>query len=350
MNLLFRLLGVTAGLLISLWSSQAHADYERHFDVELRPGVTSTLRVVVRENARHRGRCSGPTLAFVHGLSHSAATWNPLVDELFGNGRRGAACKALLIDLPGHGASSLPTGMAYGELLVDDYVTATGAALDELRALGLRPAALVGHSMGGLIVEGLQARLLANGSSLARRYGIRSVALLSPSAAAEQPWQLAESGVAATLVGTFLAVDPLKGLVVHLDAPTWGFLFFTTLADVPSPGTPSPAEIEALGYDVDEAGYAGAEVVGAPPFARLSVGARPFDPRYGTRLTLVSPSQDKFSQRDEARAAYVQLTGDTRLSGFTPVDDDYAVHDMHVADPHRYFSLALQGFLGTCGP
>jgi pimeloyl-ACP methyl ester carboxylesterase len=349
MNALVRLFGGAVALLLSLWSGHARADYERAYDVTLRPGVESALRVIVRENPRFSPRCTGPTLAFVHGFAHDAATWNPLVDEIFAGGRRGFACRALLIDLPGHGDSSLPSGIAFGELLVDDYVTAVIAALDQLRVSGLRPSALVGHSMGGLIVEGVQARLLASGSSLARRYGIHFTALLSPSAAAEQPWQFAESGAAAAVVGSFVTLDPVKGLVVRIEPTAWRSLFFTNLSDVISPFTPSAAQIEADGYDSDEAAFGGSQVVGAPPFARLAVGVRPFDPRHGTLMTLVSPSQDKFSLRDEAKAAYLQLSGDTHLLGFIPVDDELAVHDMHVSQPARYLSLALRGWLNAIG-
>jgi pimeloyl-ACP methyl ester carboxylesterase len=332
-------------LCLMLWPAAALADSQRVFDVELRPGVRDLVHVEIRENARYRGRCFGPTIAFVHGLAHSAATWNPLVDEMFAAGRRGLVCKALLIDLPGHGESSLPDGLTYGELLVDDYVTAVKGALDGLRSQGLRPSAIVGHSMGGLVVEGLQARLLSEGSSLARRYGIHFATLMSPSPAAEHPWQFAESGAAAATVSAFVVADPTRGLVVRVDPATWSFFFFTNFSDQFSPATPSPATIAAEAWDMDEAAYAGSQLVGAPPFARLSVGSSPFALCHGTALLFVSPSQDKFSLRAEAEAAYLQLTGDSRGLGFVKLDDEFAVHDMHVAEPRRYLNLALQSWL-----
>lgn len=332
-------------LLLGLWPASARADSERILNIGLRPGVASEVHVQLRENSRYRGHCVGPTLAFVHGLAHSAATWNPLVDEIFAAGPRGLACKALLIDLPGHGASPAPSGISYGELLLDDYVTAVLGALDGLRSQGLRPSALIGHSMGGLVIEGVQARLLASGSSLSRSLGIKLAVLMSPTPAAEHPWQFSESGAAAATAAAFLVVDPLRGPVLRLDAATFGFFFFSNFSDQLSPAMPTAARIAERSWIADEAAYAGSQLVGAAPFARLSVGVRPFAPRHGTALLFVNPSQDKFSLRPEAEAAYVQLTGDARKLGFITVDDEFAVHDMHVAEPRRYLNLSFVGFL-----
>jgi pimeloyl-ACP methyl ester carboxylesterase len=337
--------GLLCGLsVLSSWAVDARADSELDENVALRPGVTSSIHVSVRDNPRYRGHCIGPTVAFVHGLAHTASTWAPLVDEMFATGRRGLICRALLIDLPGHGKSGLPTGLAFGELLLGDYATAVIGALDALRAHQVRAHALFGHSMGGLLIESVQARLLSDHDSLARRYGIHSVVLMSPTPAAEHPWAFAESGAAAATVGSFVTFDPQKGPVVRVDPATWSFFFFTNFNDAFSPGVSSAAEIDLLGYVSDEAAFAGSELVGAAPFARPSVGVRPFDLRHGTFLSFVSPSQDKFSLRSEAEAAYVQLTGDTRMHGFVPIDDEFAVHDMHVAEPRRFLRQALSSW------
>jgi hypothetical protein len=187
--------------------------------------------------------------------------------------------------------------------------------------------------MGGLIIESMQARLIAAGTSLAHRYHIYWVMLLSPMYAREQPWAFADSGQALPLLGSLVVPDPTKGMVLRFSVPYWQAFFFTNFAQQPAPGTPNVSDIVSLGYASDESFTAGAELVGAPPLQRLSVGAKPFSPCHGTLLFYVNPSQDGFNLTREAQPAYVQLTGDSALRGFLEIDDPYAVHDMYIAQP-----------------
>lgn len=327
----------------------ALADDEISIPVALRPGVTAQVVVTVREAIGRRGRrCHGRTVVAVHGLAHTAATWRPLVDELLA---RGDVCAVASIDLPGHGRSPVPAGLLFGQLLLDDHVTAVLGALDELAdhddhadrdRRRRRPTVLLAHSMGGLIVEGVQARLIAAGTSLRARLGIDAAILLSPSPAAEHPWAFTESGAAAAVVAPFLLTDAGLGPILRVDPATWVSFFFRTPAGALAPGAPTAAEVRARGYDSDESQYAGGQLLGLAPFLRLSVGDAPFSRCRGTRLYLVNPSQDPFSVRAEAQAAYRQLTGDDRLSGFVPIDDPDGVHDLHVAQPARVRALALE--------
>ena len=78
-------------------------------------------------------------VVLVHGAWHGAWCWAALQAEL---DRRGVASYA--VDLPGHGASTLPAGDMYGDA---DHVVAT------LRALsGLGAPVLVGHSYAGAVI------------------------------------------------------------------------------------------------------------------------------------------------------------------------------------------------------
>src|SRR5512147_490329 len=114
--------------------------------VTLRPNVTSEVMVTVRNNPAERV-CLGQTLLVIHGLAHTAATWNPFINELFSSRAGQLFCRVIAVDLPGHGLSGLPRGTDYGSLLIDDYVTAVQGVLDGLRSYRIFPTSLIGHSM-----------------------------------------------------------------------------------------------------------------------------------------------------------------------------------------------------------
>jgi pimeloyl-ACP methyl ester carboxylesterase len=89
-----------------------------------------------------------PPLLFVHGLGHGAWCWEHWLD-----GVAAAGYPAYALSLRGHADSDGRLGTARLSHYVDDVVRT---------ALGLpRPAVLVGHSMGGLVVQRALARYAA---------------------------------------------------------------------------------------------------------------------------------------------------------------------------------------------
>lgn len=344
MNCCVRLLFVVMVFIALGLPGRVWADRELRVPLTLRPGVNVTVAVLLRDPAG-RSRCSGPVVVALHGLAHTGATWAPLVDEMIRAGALRRSCGVAVLDLPGRGRSGMPSGLAFGELRVDDYVTVLLGVLPMLRQAGLTPRVLLGHSLGGLIIEAAQARLLAAGQSLRRQHGVVAALLMSPSPAAEHPWAFVESGQAAQAAAGLIAVDPEKGLVLRLSPTSFLGFFFSDLQGQVSPAAPTEVQVRERGYMSDEPVYAGSQLLGVPPFARLSVGSRPFAPRHGTQLLYFNPSQDPFNLREEAQAAYVQLTGDPGLYGFVTLDDSGGVHDMHVSQPALYLRLALLGVL-----
>jgi pimeloyl-ACP methyl ester carboxylesterase len=114
--------------------------------------VTSThdLEVIERQPATDTGK---PPLLFVHGLGHGAWCW-----EHWQQGAAEAGYPSYAVSLRGHGNSG---GRLRSSLLahyVDDVVR-TASALP-------RPAVLVGHSMGGLVVQQALARYAAHAGVL----------------------------------------------------------------------------------------------------------------------------------------------------------------------------------------
>src|SRR5271163_4959347 len=89
----------------------------------------------------------GPLLIALHGFTQTAASWEPVLDELHGS------YSVLTVDLPGHGRSAAQS--------CDLDETATG--VDEL-ADG-EPFDLVGYSLGGRVALHLACRV----GSLVRR-------------------------------------------------------------------------------------------------------------------------------------------------------------------------------------
>ncbi len=84
-----------------------------------------------------RGMSELPLVVLVHGAWHGAWCWAAVQAELDGRG-----LASLAVDLPGHGASTLPfTDLAGDAAHVADVV-----------ARAARPVVLVGHSYGGAVI------------------------------------------------------------------------------------------------------------------------------------------------------------------------------------------------------
>src|SRR5262245_3967580 len=148
----------------------------------------------------------GETLVLVHGLGGAAANWLALAPLLI-QGRR-----LLVPELPGHGGSSpLPAAPS-----LNGYADRIAALLD-------RPAAVVGHSLGGAITvrlamrrpELVRALVLAGSAGISsgtRRagYALAITALLKPGKRiAPYGVRIARSAALKTLVfGRWGASDP----------------------------------------------------------------------------------------------------------------------------------------------
>ena len=88
------------------------------------------------------GGSNWPPLLFIHGAWHGAWCWEPLMNFL---AEKGVTSYAL--DLPGHGKRKVEGVIGLG---IMDYVAAVESTVSEL---SLTSPILVGHSMGGLIVQ-----------------------------------------------------------------------------------------------------------------------------------------------------------------------------------------------------
>ncbi|GBC59419.1 alpha/beta hydrolase [Desulfonema ishimotonii] len=91
---------------------------------------------------KSKDESSLPPLMFVHGAWHGAWCWKPLMDYLAEKGFDSYA-----LDLPGHGTRKSECVVGHG---IMDYVAEVESVINKLNIV--KPI-LIGHSMGGIIVQ-----------------------------------------------------------------------------------------------------------------------------------------------------------------------------------------------------
>ncbi len=322
-------------------------DYDLFFDkVKLRPGVKCDIHVKVFVNDEQPR--FGKTVFAVTGWGHSAETWDQYAEALFGHPFKGPTTRRVVaIDLPGHGESGLPTGLSFGELLLDDYVTAMLATLDRLQDEGICPSEIIGHSQGGLLIQMLQEQLVQGGSSLFEEYGISRAVLLAAALPAPLEWPFLDVSWP-YFVAFLVPADPVLGW--HFDVPAWmwPYFFFVNLDGVPSLDAPTPEQIEVRGYRAPGPLFATMQVGGSadpipgypdpqPYFPRPEVSPGIFGLQSGTLLHVVTYADDPGVFPSDGTALFDHLVCCPWWSRNTVVEaeDDVhdRVHDLHISNP-----------------
>jgi pimeloyl-ACP methyl ester carboxylesterase len=286
-------------------------------------------------------------------LSETGNTFAPLAQAIFAEKRGFNVKRIIAIDLPGHGESSypsnLPGGLKFGELTIDDNVSVVIQAIDALRAQHVAPQAIMGHSMGGLAIQAVQQALLAKRSSLLSM-GIVSAILLAPVPTHGQPWTRNPAGGD---LSQFVVADAALGNYVALPPPVWIASAFSTTAGATAPNAPSPQQ-------VSDANYIGVEPLttllqlteatvplptgGTLALERPSVDSGIFSLRHGTRLTVLSFSEDVLVPAADLDDLYRYLTGDKADVLYRPITAADAVHSMFISNPAALLN-ALRGAL-----
>ena len=326
-------------------TEQALTTSDVELPVALRGTGSATVHATVFHNPR-RGVVPLNVLA-IHGLAETAATFGPLAEAVYhdqGLGKRVRTVVAL--DLVGHGKSgyptSLPTGVTFGQLTIDDNVSVILQTLEALRRRQLAPHIIVAHSMGGLAVQALQQKLLDRGSSLAA-LGVRQVVLLAPVPAPGSPWVRPPTPD----LSAFVVQDPALGPYVSLPPALFVAQAFSTTAGTVATDAPSADDVATYGYSAVEPLYTLFQLTDTPVpqadgsttvLARPRVDAGVFARRHGTELWLASFSEDTLVPASNLPALYHYLTGDDRDTRYLPVVGPNAVHSSYISNPAAILS------------
>lgn len=358
------ILGIGLFLFLSasvLLADKQETDYDITLNgIQLSNAVTSDihLRVFVNENVPS----SSPDkkIFAIAGWTSTANTWGPLAEELFQY--KQDVTQIIAIDLPGQGESTVSPSQKFGELSLNDYVTAIAAALKESKVHNL-----IGHSQGGLLIKMLQDRLIKNGSSLKNEFGIDKVVLLAPAPSQEEGWKFLDpsnpAGFQLTKFLPFLidnASHPYESPLLekygfHIrffpDAYWVAFSFLNLRTGLPSSIAPSPAEVANNKYNAPAPLQAALELVGyrrdpssVPPFTlasftsdpsiRPSVNSGIFEKKQGSDLKVIVYQYDASVRPEEGTSTYKYLTGETGgPSEVVVIGGDEAVHGLHISQP-----------------
>jgi pimeloyl-ACP methyl ester carboxylesterase len=311
------------------------------FTASLRGAGSADVHAAVYTNTDPKAK-NGINVLAVHGFAETGFTYGPLANALFSDSVTGRAVKRVIgLHIPGHGDSGFPTGLPapakFGDLAIDDNVSVVLQTIEALRAGGLGPRIIMGHSMGGLEVQAAQEALLAQGSSFAAK-GIFGAILLAPVPPHDLPWVRP-----ATQAPTFIT-DPVLGTYLQISPEGFAVLGFLTLAGVPAPNAPTPAQVTANRWTGLEPFFTTVQLVEAtlplpnPPggtitLQRPTVRAGAFAANRGTLLLLVPFSQDTLVPIGNLGPLYDHLTGTTNRLLYRPVVAADAVHNMFISNP-----------------
>jgi pimeloyl-ACP methyl ester carboxylesterase len=314
--------------------------------VSLPGGGIVDIQIDNFENPRKKK--GNKTLLAVHGLAHTGATFEPLATEVFKKTGGDELSRVLALNFPGRNGSGLPSNVKFGDLTIEDYTAILLGVLDQL-AKQTKIESIVGHSMGGLIVQTAQNSLRSAGTSLQKEYGIKNVYLLAPSIPYPLPWLFADSGAAAQIAAILVSLDdPILGVYLQLLSSDpakqaellgiWLTIFFTDSAGEFVKGTPFRTALES-NYVSNEALIMTLQLLGASGFVRPSVDPGIFNQSVQKCFRIVTFSEDIEVPGEDLLQEYqnlnAYLTGDAESTNVVSIDARDAVHDMYIADPKK---------------
>jgi pimeloyl-ACP methyl ester carboxylesterase len=275
---------------------------------ELHP-VFSTRRFLQgAESLRILEGGSGPPLVLLHGRGSAAIGWFPLLRALARNRR------VLAVDLPGFGQSSAPPfrgeGFEAGAAYFTDPIEAW------MRAERLDGAAVVGHSLGGLVTVELALR---------RRVAIGKIALIAPMGV----------GAAMTLGSRLFFRAGPERLARALGKGLFGAL-------VPSPSTADPTRLAALFYELSA--VAGGRPEASAAFDALHPVLGPVPNRLSRLSEIHVPALVIWGNHDEVFPAPLGIAAAAALPR-SELHIEELGHAPHTEAPDRVLPM-ISAFLG----
>lgn len=340
-------------LVIAVWMSSvtatsafASTPTDISFNVTLRGTGSATIHASVYTNPQNRGVA---TILAVHGFTERATMFGPLSDAIFADSVLKVAVKRIVsIDLVAHGDSSpptLPSPLKFSDLTIEDNISVVIQSIDALRSMNMGPKVVMGHSMGGLAIQGVQEALLAQNSSLAA-HGVFGAILIAAVPNGSVQWTQPPAN---PNQNQFVVNDPVLGTILDLPAAAGNQTgAFTNLQGQLVPNTPSTQTFVTNDWIAPEPITTALELTGTTaPLIRPSVRQKAFATSKGTLLSVLSFSQDVLAPAVDQPALYTYLTGNQANGNslYRPIVTSDAVHSMYISNPTGLLTALKNGVL-----
>ncbi|EMO52570.1 alpha/beta fold hydrolase [Leptospira noguchii] len=358
---MIRKIGITFGVAIVLFVTQSiSAAYERTvltYDVIGRNFYNNSQTTNYRLNVikySKTGVIIDPNLKSVlcvHGFGDNSTIYEPLAKELINKGK---ARNVYILDLPGHGSSTVTKGSASlpkyaSDLTLIHYSDALRALLSQMTVTESKKIhTIVGHSLGGIVIQLVQNQLVTRGwgGNLLSSFGIENTILIASDIPSPLPWypgdtDMSDPNSAKSLVWNFKVqkvvyfnIDPPEVVYGNfIDSPDDFFIGTKySVNGVPVSGAPTSNEIPLMNNL--EPYPAGANVVGLDPSGettesrpRLSITQNIWN---GFNLKVVWLDKDPFFSQSELQglAQYLKAGLDV-----ITISDPEAVHGTPYSKP-----------------
>lgn len=300
-------------------------------NIEFRPGVTADINIPVYENplAKHRGKVGYAGAGF----AHSSASYEPLISALF---KENWDISMIFVpDMPGHGNSSMPKGMLFGDITLQDYANIDRLILEgltkneELRKHGTSIDFAIFHSQHGLTAAMTQEQVNL------KKYGITDVILIAPAPPQQVNWSLLNWLDPYTFL-PYLVADN-DGMYFMLQPAAWTGFFFTKPDGTLNSELPSLEEINR--YNAKAPVTTTLQLVGLenvsfnPPAFKVNNSLRPYVSegvfRNGHGLWIIVYGDDTIVSKQDIDGTYGILMGMKNVNkGIITIPG--AVHDYHI--------------------
>jgi hypothetical protein len=142
-----------------------------------------------------------------------------------------------------------------------------------------------------------------------------------------------------SILEQFVVADEVQGITVTLSPNAWIAASFYDRKAKRVPNTPTPEFAEQAGYVAPEPAATLLQVAEislpglAPINRRPTVRAGAFGPNSGTKIAVVSFSEDLLITPAEVRDFYTHLSGDPNGARYLAVTAPDAVHNITISNP-----------------